>query len=101
MSVTMCLRMPIDPDRFERVVQGSPERLEGIVSKARQAGLIHHAFCAGDGQVMVLDEWPDEASFRDFFEQMAGEIVPMFAEAGMEGRPDPEIWRVMETPDRI
>lgn len=101
MSVIMSLRIPIDPDRFEEVVQGTTERLEGIIVKARRAGVIHHQFCAGDGEVMVIDEWPDEASFRGFFEEAAAEIVPMFAEAGMEGRPEPEVWRVIETSDRV
>ncbi len=101
MSVIMSLRVPIDPDRFEQVVREAPERLEAIIAKARQAGAIHHQFCAGDGEVIVVDEWPDEASFRAFFEESAADIVPMFAEAGMEARPEPEIWRVLDTPDRI
>ena len=101
MSVIMCLRIPIDPNRFEDVAQKSSTRLDGIFAKAQAAGVMHHTFCAGDGEVIVLDEWPDEASFTAFFEASSEEIVSMFAEAGMESRPEPQFWRVIDTADRV
>jgi Antibiotic biosynthesis monooxygenase len=103
MSVMMGLRMGIDPDRFEEVIQANPDRLQRIAQQARDAGCIHHAFYANEdgGELLVVDEWPDRESFMGFFESSMDEIGPMMTEAGMTERPTPVFWRRLDTPDAM
>lgn len=101
MSVMMGLRMAVDPDRFQQVIDANPDRLTHIADQARDAGCIHHAFYANaaGGEMLVVDEWPDRESFLGFFESSMDEIAPMMAEAGMTDRPTPVFWHRMDTPD--
>jgi hypothetical protein len=102
MSVMMGLRVAADPARVEEVLNADPERLKGIAHRARDAGCIHHAFYANEagGEVLVVDEWPDAASFMRFFEG-GPDIAELMAEAGVTERPTPVFWRELDTPDRF
>jgi hypothetical protein len=74
--------------------------LQGLVTKAKQHGVIsHHTYGNGDG-VLVVDEWPDEESFRRFFEA-SPEIAGMMQRAGASSAPDILFWRHLETHDDI
>lgn len=101
MSVMMGLRFEADPARFERAVKENEDQLMAIVEQAKQRGLIHHAFYAGDGEVMAVDEWPDEQSFLGFFEAAGPEIGEMMGRAGVTNRPTPTFWRLLDTPDQV
>ena len=48
---------------------------------------------------MVLDEWPDEQSFLDFFAHMEPQIRPMMEAVGITAEPRPVFWRKLETND--
>lgn len=79
------------------------ERLKGIIEDGQRHGCIHHMFTEDtDGAVMVVDEWPDEATFQRFFEGQ--KEIPKVTEA-MGGSPDaaPEVTtrRILDTPDRF
>jgi quinol monooxygenase YgiN len=67
-SVIMTLRVSGNPDKLEQFAQANPEMISGISSRAQAAGAIAHRFYGSDGQIMVIDEWPDAASFHAFFE---------------------------------
>ncbi len=99
MSVLMTFRIAGDPDELERRAAGNPEAMQAIMAQAREHGLIAHRFYGSDGQIMVVDEWPDAESFQRFFESMRGEIEPMMAEVGATGEPDVRFWRKLETHD--
>lgn len=103
MSVMMELRINADPARVEEALTGDPERLERIAQRSRDAGCIHHRFLANEagGELLVLDEWPDSASFMRFWEESAAEIGPMMAEAGVTDRPTPVFYRELDTPDKF
>lgn len=101
MSVMMGLRFEADPGRFERTIKENEGQLMAIVEQAKQRGLIHHAFYAGDGEVMAVDEWPDEQSFFGFFEAAGPEIGEMMGKAGVSNRPMPTFWRLLDTPDKV
>jgi hypothetical protein len=103
MSVMMGLRITADPARVEEVFNRDPERLKGIAQRARDAGCIHHRFFANEagGEVLVVDEWPDSATFLRFFESTAAEIGEMMGEAGLTERPTPVFWRELDTPDKF
>jgi hypothetical protein len=73
-----------------------------IADKAKEHGLIAHRFYGSeDGQIMVLDEWPDPQSFQAFFEEMRGEIEPAMREVGATGEPEITFWRELETHDKV
>jgi heme-degrading monooxygenase HmoA len=90
-----------DPARFEQAAKDNKELLDSIVERARQAGAIHHQFYASKDSVLVVDEWPDEASFMGFFESTGDEIGSLMSQAGATSRPTPNFWRELDTSDKF
>lgn len=102
MSVIMTLRMKADPKRLEELAAQDPERFRSISGRGKEAGVIAHRFYGShDGQVMVVDEWPDEQSFQRFFEQEGPNIQPLMQDAGVEGEPEVTFWHKLESHDEI
>ncbi len=102
MSVIMTLRMKGDPKRLEAVAAEDPSRLTRITDRGKEAGVIAHRFYGtDDGQIMVIDEWPDAESFHGFFEASAHDIQPLMQDVGVEGEPEVTIWHKLETHDEI
>lgn len=99
MSVIMTLWLQGDPAGVERYAAENPERMRGIVDHAAEHGLIAHRFYGADGQILVIDEWPDAESFQSFFAHMEGEIAPIMQAAGVTNEPQPVFWRKLETHD--
>ncbi len=50
---------------------------------------------------MVIDEWPDAASFQAFFSSIESVIGPLMQEAGITDRPEVTFWRKLETGDDV
>jgi hypothetical protein len=50
---------------------------------------------------MVVDEWPDEQSFRSFFEENHDRIGAMMQAAGVSSEPQPMFWRKLDTHDEV
>jgi hypothetical protein len=74
--------------------------MSGIRDHAVEHGLIAHRFDAtGEGQIMVIDEWPDAESFLSFFGHVEAEVGQMMAAAGITAQPEPKFWRQLETRD--
>lgn len=101
MSVMMGMVIEADPARFEQAAKDNKELLDSISARARQAGAISHQFLAGDDGVLVVDEWPDEASFLGFFEASGPEIGTLMSQAGVTAQPTPRFWREMNTSDKF
>jgi hypothetical protein len=101
MSVMMGMVIEVDPARFEQVTKDNKELLDSIVEQSKQAGAIHHQFFAGKDSVLVVDEWPDEASFMGFFESTAAEIGALMSHAGATSQPTPNFWRELDTSDKF
>lgn len=101
MSVMMGLRLTADPQQFEQTAKDNEALLQSIVERAKQAGAIHHAFYAGDGEVLIVDEWPDEASFQGFFDSTGDKIGELMGKAGVSNEPQPLFWRLMDTNDQF
>jgi len=79
------------------------DRVKRIIEDGQQYGCIHHMFTEDtDGAMLVVDEWPDEATFRRFYEGQ--QDIPKLTEA-MGASPDlaPEVTtrRILDTPDRF
>ena len=102
MSVIMTLRANGDPAELERRAAGNPDAIRAISDRAKQHGLMAHRFYGSDdGQIMVVDEWPDPGSFQSFFEQVRDEIEPLMQEVGVRGEPEIKFWRKLESHDEV
>jgi quinol monooxygenase YgiN len=102
MSVIVTLRMKADPKRLEEIAAQDPDRLRSISENGKQAGVIAHRFYGSDdGQIMVIDEWPDAQSFQSFFEANGDRIQPLMQDAGVQGPPEVTVWSKLETGDDI
>jgi hypothetical protein len=102
MSVIMTLRVKGDPQRLEQRAAQNPEGMRAIAERAKEHGLIAHRFYGSeDGQIMVVDEWPDPESFQRFFESMRAEIEPMMQEVGATDEPEVTFWHKLETHDDV
>src|SRR3982750_4503899 len=83
MSVIMTLRAKGAPNELERRAADNPDAIRAISDRARQHGCIAHRFYGSeDGQIMVVDEWPDPQSFQAFFEEARSEIEPLMRDIG-------------------
>lgn len=102
MSVIVTLRMKGDPKKLEEIASQDPDRIKAIAKQGEQAGAIAHRFYGSDdGQIMVIDEWPDAQSFQGFFEAQSDRIGPLMQDAGIQGEPDITVWQKLETGDEI
>lgn len=100
MSVIVTLTVKGDPKRLEENAAGDRDGMQAIVESAKAHGLIAHRFYgSADGEIMVIDEWPDSASFQSFFQESAGRIGPMMQAAGVTTEPEPKFWQKLETYD--
>jgi quinol monooxygenase YgiN len=102
MSVIVTLQMQGDPGQLEAFAAENKESVRAIADKAKEHGVIAHRFYGtDDGQIMVVDEWPDAQSFQRFFDEMGPKIGPMFEGMGVTEEPRPTFWRKLETHDEI
>ncbi len=102
MSVLMTLRVKGDVQELERRAAGNPERMNSIIEVAKRHGVIAHRFYGtDDGQIMVLDEWPDAESFQAFFAETQDLVGPMMAEVGVTAEPEVVFWHELDTNDKI
>ena len=100
MSVLMTVVANGDPRKLEEHAASDPAAMHAILDSAKRHGLIAHRFYGSDdGQIMVVDEWPDEQSFQSFFEETGDRIMPMFQAAGVTSEPQPKFWRELESDD--
>jgi hypothetical protein len=99
MSVIMTLWLQGDPEAVERYAAENPGQLEHIRDHAVEHGLIAHRFYGAEGQILIVDEWPDEQSFRDFFGHVQEAVRPVMEAAGVSSQPTPVFWRKLETGD--
>ena len=101
MSVLMVLAVNGDPSKLEQHAASDRDGMQAILDSAKSHGLIAHRFYgSGDGQMMVVDEWPDEQSFQTFFEENQGRIGPLMEAAGVTSEPQPKFWRELDTHDQ-
>ena len=97
-SVFMIMRVPGDPDGFERHTNANAEMMHRIAEEAKVAVATRHAFAAGDGEVLVIDEWPNAEAFQRFFDSQT-EIPKLMQEGGAQGSPEISFYRRLDTPD--
>jgi hypothetical protein len=102
MSVILTFRAKGDPKKLEGIAAEDPDRVRGLTDRAKEHGLIAHRFYGSDdGQIMVIDEWPDPESFQSFFEPARSEVEALMGEAGVTSEPEVTFWRKLETHDEV
>ena len=99
MSVIVMLRVKGDPDALERYAQENADKVKRVAEDGRSKGAVHHTFAAGDGEIVVFDEWPDEASFQGFFDGQTE--IPEIMQAVAQGEPEVSFFRILDTPDKF
>jgi heme-degrading monooxygenase HmoA len=100
MSIVVTLSMKGDAKKLEEHAASDPEAMKEILESAKEHGLIAHRFYGTeDGDLMVVDEWPDAQSFQTFFEQASDKIGPLMQAAGVTSEPTPTFWRKLDTQD--
>lgn len=98
MSVLMTMQIEADGGQLEKAADAHPDLLAQTVAKAREHGLISHHFYADTHAVLVVDEWPDEASFHAFFDATP-EVREVMMAAGAKGEPEVTFWRKLDLGD--
>src|SRR6476646_3104881 len=102
MSVILTLRVHGDPKALEEHAAANPDAIRAISDRAKEHGLIAHRFYGSDdGQIMVVDEWPDAESFQTFFAESHSEIEPMMRDVGATSEPEVIFWRKLESHDEV
>jgi hypothetical protein len=102
MPIIMTFRLKGDPDKLEQVAAADPRAMRSIAEQAKEHGLIAHRFYGSDdGQIMVVDEWPDAESFQAFFEQERGRIESLMQQAGVSSEPELTFWRRLQSRDEV
>ena len=99
MSVIMTLWGRGDPEKLEEYAAGHKDEMQAILDRAKEHGLIAHRFYGTDGQIMVVDEWPDAENFERFFESVEEQVAPMMQAAGVTDGPAVSFWRKLDTHD--
>ena len=100
MAILMTLKVPADSDKLLQYSKDNPDVLPNIVERAKTHGVISHRFYASGGDLLVVDEWPDEASFQAFFEA-SPEIQDVMAAAGASAQPEITFWTKLDTGDEV
>jgi hypothetical protein len=101
MSVLMTLRVSGDPTAIEKLAADNGALFQEVLADASGRGLISHHFYGSDTEVLVVDEWPDEATCQAFMEHSGPQIGRMMAAAGVTAEPAAEFWRHLEVGDDL
>jgi len=86
-----------------KAIQGLHENadfFEETTTKTKGAGIISHRFVAGDGELMVIDEWETADQFESFFASNTriGEVMGWI---GMTGEPAIMIYEAIDAPGTV
>jgi heme-degrading monooxygenase HmoA len=100
MSVFMILRVQGDANTLEQYASSNAEMMQQIAEAGKAAGAIHHAFAGDDNEIVVIDEWSDEASFQRFFDSQP-DIPRLMQEGGATGAPQISFYRKLDTGDEF
>jgi quinol monooxygenase YgiN len=101
MSVIVTVLTKGDPKQVEEYASANADSMQAITESARSHGVIGHRFYGADGQVLVIDEWPDGDSFHAFFQENSDSIGSIMQAAGAQGPPEINVWEKLETHDDV
>jgi heme-degrading monooxygenase HmoA len=101
MSVTIIAHFPVtDIEKAIAGLQANAALLEEITEDTKTGGLIHHTFVAGQGELVVIDEWETAEQFQSFFEGNA-KVAKITELAGVTGPPAIAIYNEVEAAGQV
>ena len=87
MSVTVILHIPVsDVPKAIEGLHSNAKILEEITESTKSAGMLHHRFVSGDGELVVIDEWETAEQFQSFFDGNS-KVATVMEAAGVTGPP--------------
>lgn len=98
MSVIVIGRFKADPANLKKVFAERAADFKAVSEEAKGVGAVHHRFAAGDGEVLILDEWNNAESFHKFFGGNTT-IAEIMQAAGVQGPPEFQIYEALDSPD--
>jgi len=88
MNVTVTIHFPVsDVAKAIEGLHSNAKFLEEITESTRGAGMLHHRFVSGQGELMVIDEWKTAEQFQSFFDGNP-KVAEVIASIGMTGSPE-------------
>ena len=101
MSVTVIAHFPVaDIEKAIAGLQSNGALLEEITGDTKAGGLIHHTFVAGDGELVVIDEWDTAEHFQSFFDGNA-KVAKVMESVGVTGPPAIAIYNEVEAAGKV
>ena len=101
MSVTVIAHFPVaNVEKAKAGLQSNAALLEEITEDTKTGGLIHHTFVAGDGELVVIDEWDTAEHFQSFFEGNA-KVAKVMESIGVTGPPAIAIYNEVEAAGKV
>jgi hypothetical protein len=101
MSVTVIAHFPVaDIEKAIAGLQSNGALLEEITGDTKTGGLIHHTFVAGDGELVVIDEWDTAEHFQSFFDGNA-KVAKVMESVGVTGPPAIAIYNEVEAAGKV
>jgi hypothetical protein len=100
-SVTVIGHFPVaDIAKAIAGLQGNAALLEEITEDTKAGGLIHHTFVAGEGELVVIDEWTTAEQFQSFFEGNV-KVAKVMESVGVTGPPVIAIYNEVEAAGKV
>ena len=91
-SVLVTIRVPVsDVAKAIEGLQSNAKFLEEISASVKSAGMLHHRFVAGEGELMVVDEWETAEQFQSFFDGNP-QVAEVMGSIGMSGPPEVSVF---------
>jgi hypothetical protein len=101
MSVTVIARFPVaDVKKAIAGLQANAALLEEITEDTKGGGIIHHTFVAGEGELVVIDEWKTAEQFQSFFDGNA-KVAKVTEIIGVTGPPAVAIYNEVDAPGKV
>ena len=101
MSVIVTIRFPVsDVAKAIEGLHGNAKFLEEISGSTKGAGMLHHRFVAGDGELMVVDEWETAEQFQNFFDGNP-QVEQVMTSVGMTGPPEVSVFGSIDAPGTV
>ncbi len=101
MSVTAIVHFPVaDVAKAIEGLKSQAALLEEITQDTKGAGIIRHRFVAGEGELVVIDEWETAEQFEAFFEANV-KIGEISAAVGLTGAPAASVFAAVEAPGTL
>ncbi len=96
MSVVVTIHFPVaDVAKAIDGLHANAAFLEEITASTMGAGLHHHRFLAGEGELVVIDEWDTAAQFQSFFDGNP-KVVEVMSSIGMTGAPEISVFESID-----